>query len=255
MDQLHEFFRVGRLIPDDQEIVSVAPGTRVREALEQMREGGFDQLPVVVAGHVVGVFSYRSLARGLALMRPQDNPLDATVDDFVEDLPFVRATDEVSSILDSLESYGVVLVGDETNLVAVATATDVNIFLWNATRPFVLLQDVELAVRDLMRSCTDEAGLVGPITAAHLSGASRLEDLTMGELMSVLLNEASYGKLFRHAFGSRRDLVSATLEPVREIRNKVFHFRDDVSAEELETLVAAVGWLRRKILIRGGQRA
>ncbi|WP_442940059.1 hypothetical protein [Nocardioides sp. B-3] len=148
-----------------------------------------------------------------------------------------------------------VLVGDETNLLAVATATDVNVFLWNATRPFVLLQDVELAIRDLMRSCTDGAGLGAAIAAAHVEGAKRLEDLTLGELMSVLLNEASYGDLFRHAFGSRRDLVTATLEPVREIRNKVFHFRDDVSVGELETLVAAVGWLRRKILIRRGQTA
>ncbi|WP_442940343.1 hypothetical protein [Nocardioides sp. B-3] len=63
-----------------------------------MRHGGYDQVPVVTAGHVVGVFSYRSLAQGLALMRPQDNPLDAPVDDLVEDLPFVRVTDEVSSI-------------------------------------------------------------------------------------------------------------------------------------------------------------
>jgi CBS domain-containing protein len=255
LERLHEFFRVGRLIPDDQEVVSVPPGTLVREALELMRQGGFDQLPVVAAGNVVGVFSYRSLARGLALIRPQDNPLDAHVDDLVEDLPFVRVTDEVSSILSSLHSYGVVLVGDETNLLAIATATDVNAFLWNATRPFVLLQDVELAVRDLMRSCTDESGLADSIAAAHVNEAKQLEDLTLGELMSVLLNEGNFGKLFRHAFGPRRDLVNTTLEPVREIRNKVFHFRDDVSAEELETLVAAVGWLRRKILIRRGQTA
>jgi hypothetical protein len=225
-------------------------------ALELMWTGGFDQLPVIAARHVVGVFSYRSLARGLALLRPQENPLDALVDDLVEDLPFVRVTDEVGAVLSSLERHGVVLVGDETNLLAVATSTDVNNFLWNATRPFVLLRDVELAVRDLMRSCTTDTSLATAIAGAHIGAAEspeRLEDLTLGELMSVLLNETSFGQLFRHAFGPRRELVTATLEPVREIRNKVFHYRDNVSAEELEKLVAAVGWLRRKILIRRSQ--
>jgi CBS domain-containing protein len=229
----------------------------VREALKIMQECGFDQLPVVAAGHVVGVFSYRSLARGLALLRRQDDPLEALIDDLVEDLPFVRVTDDVNVVLDRLDADGVVLVGEETNLIAVATASDVTNFLWNATRPFVLLQDVELAVRDLMRSCGSEAEILEAIAAAVPAdpgqSSGRLEDLTLGQLMGVLLHERSYGVLFRHAFGQRKDLVHTTLEPVRLIRNKVFHFRDDVSTEELEELVATVIWLRRKILIRQGQ--
>jgi CBS domain-containing protein len=223
-----------------------------------MQERGFDQLPVVVSGHVIGVFSHRSLARGLAHLRRQDDPLDAFVEELVEDIVFVRTTDDVNFVLDSLNADGVVLVGDETRLLAVATASDITNFLWNATRPFVLLQDAELAVRDLMRSCGSDADIRNAIDAAigALESArptERLEDLTLGQLMSVLLNDRNYGSLFKQAFG-RREFVSATLEPVREIRNKVFHFRDDVTADELQDLISAVGWLRRRILIRqGGQ--
>jgi hypothetical protein len=32
-----EFFRVGRVIPSDQEVVSMPPGTKVREALDLKR--------------------------------------------------------------------------------------------------------------------------------------------------------------------------------------------------------------------------
>ena len=146
------FFHVGRLIPSDQDVVTIAPGTTVADALEMMRKHDFDQLPVVAGNRVVGVFTYRSLAFGLANVRRHDDPQYVPVDDLLEDLQFVRASEEVGPIIDHLNRDGAVLVGDEDRLRAVATATDVTSFLWRATRPFVLLQDIELALRELMRS-------------------------------------------------------------------------------------------------------
>ena len=43
--------------------------------------------------------------------------------------------------------------------------------------------------------------------------------------------------------------MNSTLAPAREIRNKVFHFRDDVTADELDSLVGARRWLLRKVFI------
>jgi CBS domain-containing protein len=255
----HEFFRVGRLIPDEQAVCTVAPGTTVAEALSIMQKRGFNQLPVVAGDVVIGVFSYRSLAHGLREIRKQDDPLGVAVDDLVEDLPFVRLSDDVGNILASLEEHGVVLVGDERGLYAVATASDVTTFLWNATRPFVLLQDIELALRELMRSCVDGEDLVevikvgAPNARVNRAGTVELRDLTLSELLSVLLNGPSYSRYFSEAFGTRREITLAQLDPTREVRNKVFHFRDDVTAEELQVLVAAVSWLRRKVHIRGSR--
>ena len=252
--QSHQFFRVGRMIPMDQDLVTVSPSTRVADALSLMREHNFDQLPVMAAGRVVGVFSTRSLARGLSTIHPQEDPLSAPVEDLLEDLAFVRTTDEVNLVLAHLDRDGAVLVGDEEKLLAVATDTDITAYLWNATHPFVLLQDIELAVRDLMRSsCTDPEMRVCIAVAFHsesAKGEAKLEDLTLGETMGVLLKPQNFGSFFRTRFGKNRDLVSSTLEPVRLIRNKVFHFRDDVTPEELETLVDTGRWLRRKILMR-----
>ena len=232
------------------------PGTTVAEALEVMRRGDFSQLPVKVGRQVVGVFTYRSLANGLGNVRKQDDPLTVTVDDLLEDLRFVRATDEVTTILRYMEEDGAVLVGDEENLLAVATAADVTGFLWGVTRPFVLLQDIELAVRDLMRSACSDEELAGCISAAIPDTAEgvpvRVEDLSLGEILRVVLNGENFGRTFKVTFGRNRGLVQSTLTPVREIRNKVFHFRDDVTAEELDVLVAARRWLLRKTLISRG---
>jgi hypothetical protein len=250
------FARVGQLVPDDQDLLVVPVGTRVGRALEIMRARDYDQLPVVTGEQrVVGVFTYRSMAAGLSHLRNR-NPLTAVVEDLLEDFRFVRAAQDLGEVLAFVEAGDAVLVGDEDRLLAIVTPTDVSRFLWRRTRPFVLLQDIELGVRDLMRSACTPDVLTGLVAASLPSEAdrvnTRLEDLTMGELLSVLLNGVNFGRFFQLRFGNNRDLVRVTLEPVREIRNKVFHFRDELSPEELENLVAVLGWVRRRLMIRGG---
>ncbi|XVV00781.1 CBS domain-containing protein [Actinosynnema sp. CA-248983] len=253
------FFRVSQLVPDDQNVLTVGVGTTVDRALELMRENNFDQLPVTTSsGQVIGTFTHRSLAYGLRHLPAKHEVLRAPVDDLVEDLRFVRASQDVSEILHDLEADHAVLVGDEDRLLAVITTADVSRFLWQRTRPFVLLRDIELAIRDLMRSCCTEEQLVEAVVACRAPDdnrtVQRLEELTLSDLLSVLLHGPSYGNYFRLSFGRNRELVSSTLSPVREIRNKVFHFRDEASEAELQCLVEVTTWLRRKIMIRDGAR-
>lgn len=253
------FFRVSQLVPDDQNVLTVGVGTTVDHALELMRENNFDQLPVTTSsGRVIGTFTHRSLAHGLRHLTAKNEVLKTPVDDLVEELRFVRTAQDVSEILSALEVDHAVLVGDEDRLLAVVTTADVSRFLWQRTRPFVLLRDIELGIRDLMRSCCSEDQLVEAIVACRAPDDNRtvrrLEELTLGDLLSVLLHGPSYGDYFRLSFGRNRELVSSTLSPVREIRNKVFHFRDEVSGEDLQCLVEVTTWLRRKIMIRDGAR-
>ncbi|WP_043716829.1 CBS domain-containing protein [Kutzneria sp. 744] len=253
------FFRVGQLVPDDQDVLTVKVGTTVADALKLMRENNFDQLPVTTtSGQVIGTFTYRSFAQGMRHLPGQAQVLQAPVEDLVEELHFVRVSEDVSGILPHLEINHAVLVGDEDRLLAVVTTADVSRFLWQRTRPFVLLRDIELAIRDLMRSCcTDEqlAGAIASCVPSNPDSASmRLEDLTLTQLLSVLLHGHSFGAYFRLAFGRNRDLVNNTLSQVHKVRNKVFHFRDEVSDAELRHLVEVAGWLRRKIMIRDGAR-
>jgi len=218
-----------------------------------MTANAFDQLPVVnPRNRVIGTFTYRSFARELRHIRIQDDPRAAPVDDLVEDLRFVHAYDNVEEILPWIDADNAVLVGDEERLLAVVTAADVTHFLWRRTRAFVFLQDIELATRELMRSACSVDELSECLVAAleGEDGANphkRLEDLTLGELHSVLLHGASYGRYFRETFGGTRRIVQITLEPVREIRNKVVHFRGEVSDEEYQVLIRASTWLRRRV--------
>jgi CBS domain-containing protein len=255
-----KFFRVARIIPPDQEILSVPPSTKVREALDLMDQRGFSQLPVVAGGTVIGVFTYRSLARSLHSVRRQDNPLDMSVDDLLEDLAFVRPEAEVGEIWKSVDRDGAILVGDDDNLLAIATASDIAQFLWAATRPFILVRDIELAVRDLIRyACPSSTELQSRIAVAlpmpqSADGGSTLEDLTLGELIGVLLQGENFAQYFRLTFGHNRDLVRGRLESARVIRNKVFHFIGDVSVEEMQSLLVTWRWLERKVVTARAQQ-
>lgn len=249
-----EFFRVASIIPAEQEIVHVPPGTKVRSALEIMSSNQFSQLPVVAGGTVIGVFTYRSLARHLGSIRRQDDPLDMTVDELLEDLTFVRPGAGLGEIMPLLDRDDAILVGDEQRLLAIATASDVTAFLWEATRPFIIIRDIELAIRDLMHcACpsTDElavriaAALPDPSEEASLTA---LEKLTLGQLILVLLHGDNFGQCFKSSFGNNRHLVRAYLESACDVRNKVFHFLEEVTVEEIDGLLATWRWLERKAL-------
>lgn len=249
-----QFFRVARIIPSDQEVLSMPPSMKVREALDLMDQRGFSQLPVVAGGTVIGVFTYRSLARGLHSMRRQDSPLDVSVDDLLEDLTFVRPEAEVSEIWEAIERDGAILVGDDDHLLAIATASDVSQFLWDATRPFILVRDIELAVRDLIRyACPSSTELQGRIATVlpvpQRQNGQILEGLTLGELINVLIQGENFAQRFRLTFGNNRALVRGRLESARIVRNKVFHFIGDVSAEELQSLAVTWRWLERKVVM------
>ncbi|MFI6827563.1 CBS domain-containing protein [Kribbella sp. NPDC050241] len=249
------FVRIAQLIPVDQEVLTVPIGTSAGAALELMAEHEFDQLPVVNRrGRVIGTFTHRSFANQLRFLRRQDDPRMAFVDDLVEPLRFVPLADSLQDTLRWIDKDNAVLVGDEQLLLAIVTAADVSRFLWQRTRPFVLVQEIELATRELMRSACSGAQLAQCVVAAlpdedgHRSSA-QLDELTMRELHSVLLNKTSYGRHFRGTFGQSRELVQSTLEPVSEIRNKIVHFRGTVSEDEVNTLLRASAWLRHRTMI------
>lgn len=245
MTPQHHFLRVGRVVPTDQEVATVELTTLVSEALAMMTRCGFDQIPVTSNDVVVGVFSYRSLALNLGIVRRQGDPLSYPVGDFLEDLTFVRSGSEVEDALEAVHHKGAVLVGDEERLLAVVTTADISSYLWTTTRQFMIVRDVELATRYLARrACATEEELKALVAATRPTNAGgtpaeRLEDLTFGELISVINGPERFGRVFSRTFGSSRELVFSMLEPVRHVRNKVFHFRDAVTPDEVDLVMNA----------------
>src|SRR5690348_5698949 len=60
------FHRINRVIPVNQEILSVRPDCTARDAVSLMQKHGYSQLPIISEGEVLGVFSFRSFAKATA---------------------------------------------------------------------------------------------------------------------------------------------------------------------------------------------
>jgi CBS domain-containing protein len=247
------FHLVNSLLPDEQSVLSVPPDTRARDALQLMQQYGFSQLPVMEGDLVLGVFSYRSFAKRVTELGRMDLDL-LEVDDCIEDLEFVRVTDELERMFLHLDRDGAVLVGDPDRLFAVATSTDVIRYLYRLTHPFVLIQEIELVLRRLVTAVVSKEDVGKYIRRAVSSNykgredkiPAQLEVLSCAELVQTVIHRENYVEVFCKVLGRNRDSAWGYLGQISGIRNEVFHFRKPITDGDVQILDNARTWLLRK---------
>jgi CBS domain-containing protein len=248
------FHMVNRLVPDGQIVVSIPPETPAREALDLMSKRGYSQLPVTQGDSVLGLFTYRAFA--LEVARNGDAKLDAPslpVEEFLEheNPAYARLSDGFRSLIDVLDEKDSVVVSGPEELVAILTPMDVLRYLYSVANAFVLIEEIELALRMLLGAATPDAEVFRSCVENALSSQyhdrdlpERLEDMTFGEYVALLGCRRNWGH-FEAAFGGTRERTQGRLEPVRALRNDVFHFRRELSVEDHERLTTCRAWLLR----------
>jgi len=210
----------------------------------------------VLAGEeVLGVFSYRSFALGaMELPAKERDPLALGVDQFLEDLAFASIHDELGSVLDQLDLRDAVLVGSETRLLGIVTDQDALRYFYGVASPYVMLREIELALRELLRASADEATLrecIAKTLGKHYGAAGRavpeaLEDLAFHDYLQILRFQETF-PIFQPAFGGTPHTVHAKLAAVPDLRNAIFHFRRELTAEEFDLLRDRRDWLWKRV--------
>lgn len=253
------FHRINRVIPKDQKILTIPPDCRVRDAVALMREHGYSQVPVVQNGQVLGVFSFRSLAQEAAnttleeWMRQKCAPGDLQVDEFLEPFQFARVTEEMNRVFDAMDRDNGVLIGTPERLVGILTPMDFLRYFYQVASPFVMVSEIELALRALIRFALSPEKIV---TAARrcLSSAygseekvpTSLEDMTFDNYKSLISHGENWPD-FAPVFGGTRTRVSGKLKEIGEIRNDLFHFKREITTQDHQTLADHRNWLLNKI--------
>lgn len=249
------FHRVGRILPDTQELVTVAPHTSVKEAVSVMREHNFSQVPVVTGGQVLGVFSYRSFAEGIMKLPGNERDIcGLPVEGFCEDLRFATVSDEMGALLDELELKDAVLIGSEVTLQGVVTAVDALRYFYEVASAYVMLGEIELAIRGLMRASMNDQEIVHAVDrclrkhyeAKALPLTATLEEMNLSDYISILSFREFWPK-FKDAFGGVYSIAQAKLEPLPRLRNDVFHFRRGITVADYDVLRDARDWLFKRI--------
>jgi hypothetical protein len=257
--KFHVLYQVNDLVPEGQQLRSISPDTRASDALKLMRELGYSQLPVVHNGEVVGVFSHRSFADGVLDLEGEQKlrAEQLPVLDFVEQLPFAEPNAEADGILDLLDRDNAVLVGSAKALVGIATPMDALRYFYRLTSAFLILQEIERALRLILASVFSDDDLeravalsMPPYRPEQGRAPKRVEDLSFGDYVGLIGNRETWAQL-QDVFGTSRELVLAKLRPINQLRNEAFHFRRDLVKEDYDRLMAARGWLRIRLVMAG----
>src|SRR5262249_626043 len=147
-------------------------------------------------------------------------------------------------LFDALDRDGYVLVGEPERLVAVATPTDLIDYLYAVAHPFVLIQEIELALRALVRSVIPMDAIPESIERAVRSFykerpdamPTELNHLTLRELVLVVVTKDNYQERFTSVLGRNRDSASSNLSRLHDLRNEVFHFRRPLTDNDITYL-------------------
>jgi CBS domain-containing protein len=257
-DEISTFQDVGRLFPGETNVRTVPSGTMIRDALKLMLELRYSQLPIVDDGRVRGVFSLWSLARQVA-STPKMNPAELSVEDVMENVPTVTVDDSLHEVLDLLSRFEALLVGSPRGLQAIATQADMLRYFYSIARPFVLLQEIELALRavilraapgEKLQQCIDNAIRGFYEKVRKKEPPSRLEDMTFEDYRMLIISAKNW-PLFQDMLGRNVDFITTRLERIRDLRNDVFHFRSDLAVVDHQTLALTRDWLLDKLRAAG----
>lgn len=165
----------------------------------------------------------------------------------MEKADFARVTDEFESWFDSLDAHNAVLGGEAHRLQGIVTPMDVLRYLYEVSSPFVLVAEMELGLRALMRrAVTDERLAECAKTSLSTRYATEklpttLEDMTFHDYVQIIA-DGRHWPMFEKVFKSTRERTRAKLEEMNDLRNDVFHFRQP-SVEEHERLGTFRDWV------------
>jgi hypothetical protein len=253
----HVLYQVSELLPDQQTVLSVPPTTTASDALKLMKEHGYSQVPVIQNNIVVGVFSHRSFANGVldlageSKLRAEQLP----VLDFVEQLAFADLAAEITDILPRLDRDNAILVGTSRRLLGLATPMNALHYFYRVANGFLLLQEIERAIRLLLGSVLGPADLAEALarcstkySADPKAAPSAFEELSFGDYVNLVGNKTNWSRL-ESVFGTSRELVLAKLKPVNQLRNDAFHFKRELTDDDFARLSGVRSWLRIRLVL------
>jgi len=224
------------LLPQEQKITFISQNENVANAVGMLIDSRFSQLPVKNSeDKVVGIFSYRSLAKKNYSLRGR--PIDfrtLLVGACLEPAKYISPEEyiDTSSAADFRQD-DYVLVGSPEKVIGILAIADVFERLNEFAEAFVLLHEIEIAIRELIEKALGEDGLTSALARINErnrnSGHTKrqlesIKDCNFSDYLSLIAGKdwESFESYFEF---SKKDLINEELKNINTIRNDVFHFR------------------------------
>lgn len=229
-------FTIGNYINQGNNIESIKGEDSISSARTMMIINNFSQLPVMrnENNSPSGVITLKRLLRDYNKINNE-----SLVKDFL-DTPVYISTNE--SILRAIEivtenDYALVKSAKSNGVVGIITAYDIGNLFVDFSQGFLLAGECEAKLRQIL---TKAASLDELKSSKNTNDKKReiknIIDLTFNEYITVLNNDNVWGKI--NTTVDKKQL-NTLLEEVRDIRNKIMHFKPSgISPEDIQKLEA-----------------
>lgn len=224
-------YRIGRLDIANRSPVSVKPDTTVMQAVTLMLMHDFSQLPVMCGERTVkGLFSWKSLGSRVSQGCACEFVREA-MDEYCEQ----NADASLWQAIALLQEHDCILIRDADKITGIMTPYDISVTFGQLAKPFLLLDEIENRIRNLIRGKLTREELAEVRDPADSTRTiDGVEDLTFGEYVRLLENPNRWEKL---GLQIERSFFIKDLDEVRRIRNEVMHFDPEGTQEsDLEKL-------------------
>jgi CBS domain-containing protein len=242
-------FIIGYLAEFTPPLETIDANARICDAIDVMCRKNYSQLPIVEKNNdgsetCVGVVSMLSFLQVLRKRYEKGDEeirkiMESNVTMFkVSDEPaFAQPSDEILEYVDLLSKEDFLLVGSRSKCASIITNSDVVSFFKNKTEVFLLLREIETSLRYVILKCLAGDKLKETFDSLASSRRERkitaplrdVHDLFQDEIKAIInKNWDEFQKCFKD-----KEKIGAQLEYIRDLRNKVFHFRSQISVSEL----------------------
>ena len=221
------------------ELETINAQDELLSAIETMFKNDYTQLGIEQDGEIIGMVSYRSISRVLSILQKlgADKKLPGRpVRIAIEEIsPTVKPDDDLLILFDLLsENSYVIIEREDEHPVEILTDYDLLHYLRKSIEPFLLIEDIERSVRDIVRHAFDEElneALQKFFSEQDIRTPSKITDCSFGHYAQFMPQNWSR---FEQYFDENGDFVRLLLLEVGDIRNAIFHFRAESYESDLE---------------------
>lgn len=239
--------RVRSLAAAKCDVVAVSGNATIAEAMTKMRLHGYSQLPVAQNGlrNITSYISWETI--GTAVV---NGVSPKTVSDCTGRVKRkLRLETPLLEAMEFLNENEFALVENTAREVCgIITTADISEYYLKATRPFILTQEIEQQIRLLLSDKFAIEEVRGACADAERTVES-IDDLTFGEYLRFIQNDANWQKL---GLALDKKTFTAALSDICTIRNRIMHFAPDgILSKDLTKLERMAALLRQAAELRG----
>jgi len=231
-------FIVGDLLNDLPPLETIKADQPIREALRKMCTKKYLQLPVIHGNNCIGAVTLESIltllaredAKGNAGLRFMDWPVRRFVDDHAEP---VQSEDDLLKHVEVMAEQGFVTVESGSLLKSLITNYDLVHFFKEETEIFLMLREIGTCLRFTVRKSLSKRKLMEALHSIKRKDGpppSCINDLSFDELRQLICGN---WKPLKDNFWEK-EKTNKQLIKIRDLRNRVFHYRDQVTKKEFD---------------------